>query len=57
MKLKSVTLAFKRKVGEAGFSELMVHDFRFMGSPSCDLLLKFHFFEMKPKSVTPAFKR
>jgi hypothetical protein len=57
MKLKSVTLAFKRKVGEAGFSELMVHDFWFMGSPSCDLLLKFHFFEMKPKSVTPAFKR
>jgi hypothetical protein len=38
MKPKSITLAFKRWFGEAGFGELMVFDFWFVESPSCDLV-------------------
>jgi hypothetical protein len=38
-KLKSVTLAFKRKFSEASFGELTVLDFWFVKSPSCNSLL------------------
>jgi hypothetical protein len=40
MKPKNITLAFKHEVGEADFDKLTVLNFWFMGSPSCDLLLK-----------------
>jgi hypothetical protein len=42
IKPKSVTLAFGLEVSGACFGELTVHDFWFVGSPSCDLPLKIH---------------
>jgi hypothetical protein len=37
MKLKSVTLTFKHQIGGAGFGNLMIFNFWFMGSCSYDL--------------------
>jgi hypothetical protein len=53
LKPKNVTLAFKRLFSEASFIEQMIADFRFAGSPSCDLAFAF---ELKPKRFTLAFK-
>jgi hypothetical protein len=39
--IESVALTFKHEFGEAGFSELMVPDFQFVRSPSCELPLTF----------------
>jgi hypothetical protein len=55
MELKSVTLTFDRYVNGAGFCELTVLDFWFIGSPSCDLQLKICVLWIEPKSVTLAF--
>jgi hypothetical protein len=42
VKPRDVTLTFGYYFGENRFVELMVYDFWFVKSPSCDLLLAFH---------------